>query len=114
MSPAPAACRPDTARAARYRKAGQGMSVDHNLALGAESARAHPVATWVRRPANGAELAWAALGERYAPLIWSLGRRYQLGSADAADVGQSVWLQLVSQLGTIRDPAALPGWLATT
>src|SRR5262249_51143178 len=66
------------------------------------------------RAANGDELAWDALVERYAPLIWSLCRRYQLGSADAADVGKSVWLQLVSQLGTIRDPAALPGWLATT
>jgi RNA polymerase sigma factor (sigma-70 family) len=29
-------------------------------------------------------------------------------------VHQAVWLQLVSQLGKIRDPGALPGWLATT
>ena len=28
-------------------------------------------------------------------------------------MGQSVWLQLVDQLDQIRDPAALPGWLAT-
>ena len=32
--------------------------------------------------------------------------------ADADDVGQSVWLHLVDHLGKIRDPAALPGWLA--
>jgi RNA polymerase sigma factor (sigma-70 family) len=38
----------------------------------------------------------------------------QLDNADASDVGQRVWLHLVSQLDTIRDPAALPGWLATT
>ena len=37
-----------------------------------------------------------------------------LDAADTADVGQSVWLQLVNHLGEIRDPAALPGWLATT
>ena len=33
---------------------------------------------------------------------------------DAEDAAQSVWLQLVSSLGRLRDPAALPGWLATT
>jgi hypothetical protein len=27
-------------------------------------------------------------------------------------VGQRVWLQLVDELNRIRDPAALPGWLA--
>ena len=30
------------------------------------------------------------------------------------DVGQRVWLQLVSELDKVRDPAALSGWLATT
>jgi RNA polymerase sigma factor (sigma-70 family) len=52
--------------------------------------------------------------EQYAPLIWSICGRYRLGRADAEDVGQSVWLRLVDQLGKIREPAALPGWLATT
>jgi RNA polymerase sigma factor (sigma-70 family) len=56
----------------------------------------------------------AALVERYAPLIWSLCRRYRLDGAAAGDVGQDVWLQLVNQLGKICDTAALPGWLATT
>jgi RNA polymerase sigma factor (sigma-70 family) len=52
--------------------------------------------------------------QRYAPLIWSICRRHRLDRADAEHVGQSVWLQLVAQLDKIRDPAALPGWLATT
>ena len=63
---------------------------------------------------NGEKQAWDALVERYAPLIWSICRRHQLSSADADDVGQSVWLKLVDHLGKIRNPAALPGWLATT
>ena len=63
---------------------------------------------------NGEKQAWDQLVERYAPLIWSICRKYRLGRADADDVGQSVWLQLVDQLGKIREPAALPGWLATT
>ena len=55
-----------------------------------------------------------ALVERFAPLIWSICRTYRLDGADADDVGQTVWLYLLSQLGKVRDPAALPGWLATT
>jgi RNA polymerase sigma factor (sigma-70 family) len=68
----------------------------------------------VTRARNGDSTAWDALVERYAPLIWSICRRHRLADADARDVGQSVWLHLVSQLGSLRDPAALPGWLATT
>ena len=90
------------------------MSADQDLAHGAEPIPDHPVAALVMRARNGDELAWDALVERYAPLIWSLCRRYRLGGADAAGVGQNVWLQLVNQPGKIRDPAAIPGWLATT
>jgi RNA polymerase sigma factor (sigma-70 family) len=90
------------------------MSVDQDLAPGSEPISDHPVATLVMRARNGDQLAWDALVERYAPLIWSLCRRYRLDGADTADVSQNVWLQLVNHLGKIRDPAALPGWLATT
>jgi RNA polymerase sigma factor (sigma-70 family) len=62
----------------------------------------------------GDEEAWDALVERYASLIWSTCRRYGLNDTDAKDVGQCVWLRLVEHIGTIRDPAALPGWLVTT
>jgi RNA polymerase sigma factor (sigma-70 family) len=66
------------------------------------------------RARNGDKEAWDAIVERYAPLIWSICRRHRLTSADAGDVGQRVWLQLVTHLNHIRDPAAIPGWLATT
>jgi len=68
----------------------------------------------VTRARNGDSQAWDRLVERYAPLIWSICRRHRLAGADADDVGQSVWLYLVDHLGSVRDPAALPGWLATT
>jgi RNA polymerase sigma factor (sigma-70 family) len=68
----------------------------------------------VTRAANGDEQAWDALVERYTPLVWSICRTHRLGGADADDVGQSVWLRLTAQLDKVRDPAALPGWLATT
>jgi len=72
-----------------------------------------PITDLVTRARNGDQRAWDDLVERYAPLVWSVCRRYQLRSADAEDVHQTVWLQLVRQLEAIRDPAALPGWLAT-
>ena len=71
------------------------------------------VAELVARARHGDQQAWDALVERYAPLVWSICRRYRLGD-DAGDVAQSVWLALVGQLGAIREPAALAGWLATT
>ena len=73
-----------------------------------------PVTDLVTRARNGDRQAWDALVERYAPLIWSICRRHQLADADARDIGQNVWLRLADQLGTLRNPAALPGWLATT
>ena len=68
----------------------------------------------VKRARNGDRSAWDALVDRYSPLIWAICRRYQLDCTDAEDVGQAVWLRLVEQLDNLREPAALPGWLATT
>ncbi len=82
---------------------------------GAEPARDDPaVVHLVTRASNGDRQAWDALVERYAPLIWSICRRYRLRDADADDAAQRVWLQLLNHLGELRDPAALPGWLSTT
>ena len=73
-----------------------------------------PVADLVTRAKNGEQQAWDELVDRYAPLIWSICRRYRLERADAEDVCQAVWFTLVARLDHLRDPAALPGWLATT
>lgn len=40
--------------------------------------------------------------------------RNKLNRADAADICQNVWLRLTEKLDTIREPAALAGWLVTT
>jgi len=89
------------------------MPADQDLAHDPQQMRDNPVVTLVMRARTGDERAWDALVERYAPLIWSLCRRYRLDAAEADNVGRSVWLQLANHLGKISDPAALPGWLAT-
>jgi len=68
----------------------------------------------VHRAVGGDPAAWDQIVERYAPMVWRICRRYRLSDADTDDVGASVWLKLVERLGSIREPAALPGWLATT
>jgi RNA polymerase sigma factor (sigma-70 family) len=68
----------------------------------------------VERARDGDQRAWDQIVERYAPLMWSICRRYRLNRSDIDDIGQTVWLLLVEQLGNLRVPAALPGWLATT
>jgi RNA polymerase sigma factor (sigma-70 family) len=77
------------------------------------SSRSRSVTGLVARARAGDQQAWNELVERYAPLVWSICRRYRLAPPDAADVGQSVWLALIDQLDDLREPAALPGWLAT-
>ena len=68
----------------------------------------------VNRAAAGDQRAWNEIVERYAPLVWSICLRYRLDRQDTDDVGQSVWLLLVERIGRLREPAALPGWIATT
>jgi RNA polymerase sigma factor (sigma-70 family) len=72
------------------------------------------VVALVLRAADGDQHAWDEIVERYAPLVFAICTRYRLGSHDIEDVGQTVWLLLVEHLGRLREPAALPGWLATT
>lgn len=72
------------------------------------------VSALVARVREGDQEAWNELIERYSALVWSICQRYQLSRQDVDDVGQSVWLLLVENVGSLREAAALPGWLATT
>jgi RNA polymerase sigma factor (sigma-70 family) len=63
---------------------------------------------------DGDSASWNRLVERFTPLVLSIVRRNRLQDAEAQDVVQTVWLRLVEHLGAIREPRALPGWIATT
>jgi RNA polymerase sigma factor (sigma-70 family) len=75
---------------------------------------AQQLADLIERASGGDQEAWRALVERFASMVWAVARSYRLDHADAADVCQTAWLRLAENLGSLRDPARLPGWLATT
>jgi RNA polymerase sigma factor (sigma-70 family) len=90
------------------------MNVVRGTVMRTEKRVPRVVTGLVTRARHGDQQAWDSLVEAYAPLVWSICRRYRLSRADADDVGQTVWLRLVTRLDQVRDPAALAGWIATT
>ncbi len=62
----------------------------------------------------GDEDAWAEIVRRHTGLVLSRIRPFRLTPQQSEDVAQTVWLNLVEHLGSLRDPQALPGWIATT
>jgi RNA polymerase sigma factor (sigma-70 family) len=72
------------------------------------------VAELVEGARQGDQRSWNELVERFLPLVSALIARHRLRGHDADDVNQTVWLRLVEHLGDLREPSALPGWIATT
>jgi RNA polymerase sigma factor (sigma-70 family) len=68
----------------------------------------------VERARAGDEKAWDQIVRRYATLVWAVCRNVGVVGGEADDVAATVWLRLVERLGTLREPAALPGWIVTT
>jgi RNA polymerase sigma factor (sigma-70 family) len=103
-------------RAARFRGALDRLREDPAEAarIDALAAEADYDPSVVARAVRGDATAWDEIVERYAPLVWSICTRFGLSRAAAEDVAQNVWLLLVERAGQLREPAALPGWLATT
>ncbi|MFB4265421.1 RNA polymerase sigma factor [Nonomuraea sp. GTA35] len=63
---------------------------------------------------DGDRSAWDELESRFGPRMWAVARACGLSPADAADAVQGAWLRLLQNLRSIRDPAAVGGWLMTT
>ena len=77
-----------------------------------------PDRTWsdarlIRRCLNGDDRAWAALIEKYKNLIYSIPLKYGATPEDAADIFQSVCVELLSELPRLRKRASFRSWLIT-
>jgi RNA polymerase sigma factor (sigma-70 family) len=62
---------------------------------------------------KGDQQAWSALVDKYKNLIFSIPIKLGLYD-DAADIFQSVCLDLLNDLPRLREPRALPKWLMQT
>jgi RNA polymerase sigma factor (sigma-70 family) len=62
---------------------------------------------------SGNEQAWSTLIGKYKNLIYSIPMKYGASPEDAADIFQSVCLELFSELPRLRKTAALRSWLIT-
>ena len=63
---------------------------------------------------RGDQRAWELLVARYGATIRAVARRHRLSVADQEEVAQRTWLRLVQHVKSVKEPAALGGWLATT
>ena len=73
-----------------------------------------PVSALIEQALAGRREAWNELVERYLPLVYRVIGGFRFTAAERQDVAQSVWLKLYESLGRIREPEALPGWIAVT
>lgn len=73
-----------------------------------------PTEQLVAQAASGSESAWAGLVDRFSSVVWATARNCGLSSAEARDVSQTAWLRLTEHLSSLREPAAVGGWLITT
>lgn len=60
----------------------------------------------------GDRQAWNRIVDEYSRLLWWIARSHRLDEATAADVVQTVWLQLIRFGGRIQNPDRLSAWLA--
>lgn len=75
---------------------------------------ADEVSRLVDRARTGDGSAWNAIVDEYAGVVWCTVRRFRLAEAEAADAVQTTWLRLVEHVDSIKNPACIAGWLATT
>ncbi|WP_426572119.1 RNA polymerase sigma factor [Aquihabitans sp. McL0605] len=113
----PASLRPPrTAHPAHRRRAP--VEVGHRRAAGgehpADTAERSSFAALVAAAADGDRAAWEQIVAQHSRLLWSVARGVGLGAADAADVCQTTWVQLIKHLDSIEDPDRIGAWLVTT
>ncbi len=72
------------------------------------------MAALLDRVSEGDQDAWRYLVEHHGPMVWGAARAYSMNRADAEDVCQVTWVLLAENLHKLRQPDALPAWLATT
>jgi RNA polymerase sigma factor (sigma-70 family) len=80
----------------------------------AREQRAVRLARCLERARSGDNTALDEVVRELTPLLWHVARCQGLDAAEAADVVQTAWLELVRRLDEIRSPQSLTAWLIST
>jgi RNA polymerase sigma factor (sigma-70 family) len=72
------------------------------------------LALLVRAAQSGDNVAWAQLVGRFDRMLHGIARSYRLSAHDVDDAVQATWIKLYAHVDSIRESAAIAGWLATT
>lgn len=78
-----------------------------------ESTARSEIAHLVDLAAQGDQVAWSRVVDRYARLVWAVTRSFRLTDSDASDVSQVVWLRLLEHIDRV-DPVRVGAWLVVT
>ncbi|HEX4130136.1 MAG TPA: sigma-70 family RNA polymerase sigma factor [Pirellulales bacterium] len=70
-----------------------------------------PLALVVEAAQAGDRDAFGLLAQRYERLVYTIALRRLGNHAEAQEVVQEVFMQVLRKIGQLREPAALPGWL---
>jgi RNA polymerase sigma factor (sigma-70 family) len=62
---------------------------------------------------SGGEEAWRALVDKYKNLVYNIILKYGVGSEEAADLFQTVWLEAYNDLPKLRKKSAVKAWLVS-
>lgn len=94
-------------------------TADYVHALDAERAaamrRVDPdLTSLVGAASAGNQRAWDALVRRFQPHLLRVARAQGLDAHEAEDAVQDAWVRLMRNIGNVREPRALGGWLTTT
>jgi RNA polymerase sigma factor (sigma-70 family) len=90
--------------------------VDIGTQLGKIASLRTPSPAWtdedlVEECLRGNEEAWSSVVDKYKHLVYSAPFKYRMSQQDAGDIFQEVWVDLYRELGNLRKPGALGGWL---
>jgi RNA polymerase sigma factor (sigma-70 family) len=73
-----------------------------------------PPAELVLAARRGDPAAWEQLVARFDRMLRRVAAGYRLNTADSDDAVQLTWIRFYTRGHALREPAALPTWLATT
>jgi RNA polymerase sigma factor (sigma-70 family) len=73
----------------------------------------HDIVRLVRSAQRGNPGAWERLVAEFSPLLRRVIHGYGLRGHDLDDALQETWVRAWSHVGTVREPAAVAGWLIT-